>query len=126
MNDTTLLVIIALMVATALAISFMRLWFVTNYDANLGNKVKGLGLNFDKLRKEVRTHYAQSSTIIRPDANIQADVSNMTIEDVAEQLGFDKKELNNPLIRPLAEKLFEKFKSGQLNQDEQQEQLPDL
>ena len=41
------------------------------------------------------------------------DVANMTLEDAAEMIGIDAKDLNNPIIRPIAEKIFAKIKEGQ-------------
>lgn len=114
MEEITILVSIAIFMAGIFAMAGLRLWFITHQDVNMSKKVNGLCIDMGKVKKAVREGSMgvvgqQQSTTIAP---------NMTLEDVAEQLGFDKKELNNPLIRPLAEKLFEKFKSGQLNQEE--------
>jgi hypothetical protein len=39
------------------------------------------------------------------------NIDNLTLEQAAEMIGMDPKELNNPLVRPLAEKFFENIKS---------------
>lgn len=114
------LVIIVIFTAAAFVISFMRLWFVTHYDANLANKVKGLGLSFDKLRKEVRAQSEQSSSNPGPHTNIKAEdmanelsginLDNMSLEEAAESIGIDPEMLNNPLMRPMAEKIFQGIK----------------
>ena len=121
MEDTTILGIIALLAAIALVISFMRLWFVTNYDANLGNKVKGLSLSLGKVQKDLKAQLVQSSNDLRDmeaeETKLQLndlsslDLSNMTLEEAAESIGIDAEQLNNPLIRPMAEKIFEQIKA---------------
>jgi len=122
--ELILLAVIAIFVAAAFVFAFMRLWFVTHYDANLGNKVKGLSLSFDKLRKEVRALPEQFSNDIERVGNKEMaadlagfDLSNptldmwsMTLEEAAESIGIDPESLNNPLIRPMAEKIFQGIK----------------
>ena len=125
-TELVILAIIVIFTAAAFAISFMRLWFVTHYDADLGNIVKGLRMSFAILAKDVMAQYEQSSNDIRQDVNINAesmaeglsgiDLSNMSLEEAAESIGIDPEQLNNPLIRPMAEKIFqgirEKAKGG--------------
>lgn len=111
-----LLAVIVLFVAAALVFTFMRLWFVTNYDANLGNKVKGLSLSFAKLQKELRAQLVQSSNDLREMEVTETkqqlgdmaglNLDNMTLEEAAESIGIDPEQLNNPIIRPMAEKIF--------------------
>lgn len=118
--EVVLLVIIAIFVAAAFIFSFMRLWFVTHYDADLGNKVKGLRMSFAKLSKELKAQYDQSSNDLRETEEEETkmqlsdlaglDLTNMTLEDAAESIGIDPTQLNNPLIRPMAEKIFQQIK----------------
>ena len=115
-----LLAVIVLFVAAALVFTFMRLWFVTNYDANLGNKVKGLSLSFAKLQKELRAQLVQSSNDLREMEVTETkqqlgdmaglNLDNMTLEEAAESIGIDPEQLNNPIIRPMAEKIFQGIK----------------
>jgi len=119
--EIILLILIVIFVAAAFALSFLRLWFVTHYDADLGNKVKGLRMSFAKLTKDVKAQYEQSSNDLRDmevdDAKQQLgdlssiDLSNMTLEQAAESIGIDPEQLNNPLFRPMAEKVFEQIKA---------------
>ena len=44
------------------------------------------------------------------DINSIGDIQNMTLEQAAEFIGIDPKELNNPLVRPLAEKFLSNIK----------------
>ncbi len=121
MEDVIFLGIIVIFAASAFVLSFMRLWFVTNYDANLGNKVKGLGLSFAKLRKELQAQVEDSSNDLKATEVEYAkdqlndlssiDLSNMSLEEAAESIGIDPTMLNNPLVRPLAEKIFEGIKA---------------
>ena len=120
MDDIIILGVIAIFTAAAFVLSFMRLWFVTHYDANLGNKVKGISLDFAKLRKELRTQLEQSSrdlAAMEQEDKQQSldltnvDLSSMTLEEAAESMGIDPDQLNNPLIRPMAEKVFEQIKA---------------
>ena len=120
MEDATILGIIALLAAIALLMSFMRLWFVTNYDADLGNKVKGLRMSFAKLSKDLKAQYEESSNDlhnteardVEPDMSIidLKGLDDMTLEQAAESIGIDPEHLTNPLVRPLAEKIFEGIK----------------
>lgn len=122
MEEITILVAISVFMAGIFAMAGLRLWFITHQDVNMSKKVNGLCIDVGKIKKQLRdgsmgvVGQVQQTTISQ----------DMTLDDVAEQLGFDKKELNNPLIRPLAEKLFQKFKSGQLNQDETEPDIPML
>lgn len=128
MNDVIILGIIVIFAASAFVLSFMRLWFVTNYDANLGNKVKGLSMSFAKLQKNLKAQLAQSSNDLK-DTEVEyakdqlndlssLDLSNMTLEEAAESIGIDPSMLNNPLVRPLAEKIFEGIKAKSKGGDE--------
>jgi hypothetical protein len=121
MNDIEIfLAIIVIFTAASFVLSFMRLWFVTNYDADLGNKVKGLRMSFAKLTKDVKAQYKQSSNDLKEmeveEAKLQLDdlssldLSNMTLEQAAESIGIDAEQLNSPLIRPMAEKIFQQIK----------------
>lgn len=74
----------------------------------------------DKLARQVHGHITEISKLkgqlkqlsnqeVAAPANITADLSNLTIEQVAAEFGFEK-ELNNPIFRPIAEKIFAQIK----------------
>ena len=64
-----------------------------------------------------------SATEVSTNSQIPLITQDMTLDQVGEMLGIDPKELNNPIIRPLLEKIFDKFKSGEINPEQQQEQI---
>jgi len=96
--------------AGVFAMTGLRLWFVTHYDAQMGNKVKGLGLDVAKIKKALREGTVQTSNESRPNDILPTDMANMSLDSFVETLGFDAKELNNPIVRPIAEKIFNQIK----------------
>lgn len=60
---------------------------------------------------------------IKPSKSISdiGDIKNMSLDEVVEALGFDKEELNNPLVRPIIEKAFNKLKEGKASNVGQEE-----
>ena len=80
----------------------------------LANKVKGLRLSFDRLAKTVKETVEDSSNDIEQPSNVAdllGGVGDMTLEQAAESIGIDAEQLNNPIIRPIAEKLFAQIKA---------------
>lgn len=92
----------------AFLIAFM--FFSLKHERQLKSKLNGATIQISKLQSKLN----KSNTKADKSNTTNIDVTNMSLDDVAEMLGIDEKELNNPLIRPLIEKMFDRFKQGQL------------
>ena len=127
MDDINILVAIAMFMAGIFGMAGLRLWFITHQDVNMSKKVNGLSIDMGKLKKALKDGYTGVVTQTQGTVELPSGMENMTLEGFAESLGFDTKELNNPIVRPIAEKIFEqiKAKAGDTNNQEQG-QLPDL
>lgn len=114
MDDINILVAIAMFMAGIFGMAGLRLWFITHQDVNMSKKVNGLSIDMGKIKKRLNDGLMPVQT--QPQGNVAGniettmDVANMTLEDAAEMLGIDKNELNSPIFRPIAEKIFNSFK----------------
>lgn len=79
----------------------------------------------EKKLKKLEQSEAEAETIEQnigiPEA--LANIQNMTLEQAGEYIGIDSKDLNNPLVRPLAEKFFESIKQKMKQQNNNEEDV---
>lgn len=118
MNETTILVLILTFVASAFAMTVLRMYIVTHQDVKLGQRVNGLSIDVGKIKKQLRD--GLQPVVMQNPGNVEmpADVSNMSLEDAVEMFGLDAKDLNNPIVRPIAEKILEKIKAKSSQKDQ--------
>lgn len=109
MNETTILVSIAVVMAGTFAMAGLRLWFITHQDVNMSKKVNGLCIDVGKIKKQLRDSPTGVQTQNTSMAEIAGDAANMDINQFVEMMGFDPKELDNPIVGPLANKIFKQF-----------------
>lgn len=126
MDDINLLVAIAMFMAGIFGMAGLRLWFITHQDVNMSKKVNGLSIDMGKIKKLLKDGLTPVQTQTQGTIELPSGMENMTLEGFADTLGFDMKELNNPLVRPMAEKIFEHIKSKAGETDEHQTTLSDL
>lgn len=123
MDEIFYLVLIAMFMLGAFAMTVLRMWIVTHQDVKLGQRVNGLSIDVGKIKKQLRDGNAGVVKQLQQDMEIPMDMSSMTLESAAEMLGFDKKELSNPIFRPIAEKIFEAFKAKAVKPDNEESQI---
>jgi len=121
MNEITLLVGLAVLMGGVFAMAGLRLWFITHQDVNMSKKVNGLCIDVGKIKKQLREGSMNVQTQSASMADLAGDAANMDIGQFVEMMGFDPKELDNPIVRPLAEKIFKQFQSKGLGNQETNE-----
>jgi len=107
MDEYFLLILVVIFLVCIFAMVGLRMWWILHTDAAISRKVNGLSIDMGKVKKALR----ESLTPAVTQNTSMPDMSSMTLEDAAESIGIDASELNNPLIRPLAEKIFEGIKN---------------
>ena len=84
----------------------LLMWYKYKINERYKSKYKGalteLGKMKSKLNKSMNTPRGNAKGM---ENNVSA-LSSLTLEELMEQFGFDPKELNNPIVRPIAEKIF--------------------
>lgn len=84
----------------------LLMWYKYKINERYKSKYKGalteLGKMKSKLNKSMNT---PRGNVEGMENNVSA-LSSLTLEELMEQFGFDPKELNNPIVRPIAEKIF--------------------
>ena len=102
------------------------MWYMMRQDMKLGQRVNGLSIEMGKVKKALREGLTPATTQTQTDLNVPADMLNMTLEDAAEAIGFDKKELNNPIVRPIAQKIFDGIKAKAAAEQQDGEGKPEI
>jgi len=73
--------------------------------------------NLNRKIKELSQNIAPAN----PGLPSTLDYKDMSLDQVAEALGIEPGDLNNPLIRPFAEKMFNRLKQGNVKNEQQEE-----
>lgn len=107
MYEELIIPVIGMGLFSIFAMTGLRLWYILKQDEKTAKKVTGLIIKVSKLEGILK-----SGGAISPPSRTLPSMQDMSLEDVAESLGLDAKELNNPLVRPLAEKIFKKLQDG--------------
>jgi len=110
MQEFTILGIIVIFVAGAFAMEWFRMHYITQQDVNLSKKVNGLSIDMGKLKKAVRERENTVQSETREVIEMPVDIQNMSLNDVAGYLGIEAEVLNNPIVKPMAEKIFNQLK----------------
>jgi len=123
MTENFFLALIILIMAGLFGMTGLRMWYIMHQDTNLGKRVNGLSIDMGKIKKALRDGYTNVTQQTKNAIDVPADMLNMTLEDAAEAIGFSKAELNNPIVRPIAQKIFDgiKAKAADQSQDEGQD-----
>jgi len=120
MEDINILVAIAMFMAGIFGMAGLRLWFITHQDVNMSKKVNGLSIDMGKVKKALKDGYAGVQGEPLKLADVAKDAPNMDVAQFVEMLGFDAKELDNPIVAPLVEKVFKSIQGGMHKTDEKQ------
>lgn len=100
-----------MLLPTIVAIIGLKMWYSYKINERYKSKYKGalteLGKLKSKLSKSMTPPIGQDAS---PDGGF--DFNSMTLEQAMEAMGFDAKELENPIVRPIAEKIFDRLKQG--------------
>lgn len=117
LNENLILGLVGMGLLSIFGLTALKMWYNLHREAELMTKVRGLQTELGKIKTKLRqsqeniTQVTESAAITADDLGI-ANIQDMTLEQVAESLGFDATELNNPLVRPMAEKVFARLKAG--------------
>jgi len=128
MNDIFLvaLCLIVILVLGAFGFTVLRMVYTMRQDDKIAARVNGLSIDMGKVKKALKDGYTNVVGQSQENVTMPVGMENMSIEDAAEMLGFDKKELNNPIFRPIAEKIFEAFKAKAAAQQQDEECAPEI
>ena len=130
MIDTEMVLFYAIitMVILLLAIfgfTALKMYYQFKTREDLISKVKGNAIMLSKLKGDVKRIKEEGLEAEVVDLNtgnpLNLDFTNLTLEQAAETLGLDQKQLNNPIIRPIAEKIFNQIKNKQQQPEEPQD-----
>ena len=126
MQDIVILGLILIFVAAAFVMEWFRMHYTLSQDVNLHKKVNGLSIDMGMVKKALREGYTAVTQQTKGSIDVPGDVLNMSLEDAAEAIGFDKKDLNNPIVRPIAQKIFDGIKAKAAAQDQGEEGQPEI
>lgn len=105
------------MLPTIVAMLAILTWRSIKINEKYKHKYKGalteLGKARSKLNKSVQAQQGGTAEA----AGGGMDLTGMTLEQAMATFGFDAKELNNPIVRPIAEKIFDRLKQGNVQND---------
>jgi hypothetical protein len=93
----------------------LKIWYSLHKDDSIARKVHGLLTEVSKLKGVTKQLSAPQEAPDVPAGVVMPDITNMTLESFIQTMGFDAKELNNPIIKPLAEKMFTQMKTKMLS-----------
>jgi len=115
-----LILTIVICLSFGVAFTIIRMWYQLKKDLSIKKGVTYNKIELGKLKKQVR-ELTEGETFQELPAESSGipNLSNMTIEQAAESLGIPPDQLNNPLIRPLAEKIFNQIKAKQSQNPEE-------
>ena len=118
MNEIIILYLLALTLAGIFSMTALKMWYNLKIEGKLTVKVNGLLTEMGKLKSWKRDFMNGEMTMPESQGTQGAmpDLTNMTMEGAAEMLGLSKKEMSNPILKPIFEKVFNQLKSGQLAQ----------
>lgn len=126
MTENFFLAIALLIIAAIFGMTGLRMWYIMHQDTKLGQRVNGLSISVGKIQTQLKAGIAPAVTQTKGSVDVPVDMLNMTLEDAAESIGFSKAELNNPIVRPIAQKIFDGIKAkaaAEQSQDEGQEHV---
>jgi len=120
------LMAIILMLFAIFGMTGLKMWYNMQQDTNLGRKVNGLSIDMGKVKKALREGYTTAMPQTAGSFEVPGDVLNMSLEDAAEAIGFDKKDLNNPIVRPIAQKIFDGIKAKAAAEQQGNDGTPEI
>lgn len=117
MNITfeNILYIVVIILGFILGFYVVNVWLYLKKEHDIKKKVIGNSIALSKLKGELTKLHSSPEAV----TGSMPDFSNMTLEEAAEMLGIEPKQLNNPLIRPLAEKIFANLKAKTQNPEQE-------
>jgi hypothetical protein len=114
--DTTIIWLVGISITGIFGLTALKMWYNLQKEDWIARKVRGLLTEVSKMKGQIKE---LSNAEVSPETVNIPDLSNITsLDQAAELFGIDPKDLNNPLIRPMLEKVFERFKSGKINESE--------
>jgi len=120
-----LIIILVIIVVSSFGFMLLKMYWNLRNNEDMLRKVRGNIITIAKLKKELRElkqgDYEAETT--NHELGAMPDLSNLTLEQAVEYLGIDAKQLNNPIIRPLAEKIFNQLKERQQAGKENEQDL---
>jgi hypothetical protein len=106
--------IIGLVLVAVFGFMGLRMWFSLRQDEELKKTVVGNKIALSKIKGKLNK-IMDGELPAGNEQTLGLDLNNLTLEGAAEMIGIDPKELNNPIIRPLAEKIFNNLKNRNVN-----------
>ena len=114
MTENFILAIVILIMAAIFGMTGLKMWYVMHQDMNLSKKVNGLSIDMGKIKKALKDGLAPvvpQAGITQAGTEIANVTQDLTLDQFIETMGFDKDELNNPIVRPIAQKIFDQMKA---------------
>lgn len=125
MTENFFLAIALLVIAAIFGMTGLRMWYIMHQDTKLGQRVNGLSIDMGKIKKALRDGIAPATTqtnITQASTELANTTQDLTLDQFVETMGFDKKELNNPIVRPIAQQMFNAMKAKVSATDENGEE----
>jgi hypothetical protein len=128
-GETTILGLTALCMAGIFGMTALKMWYALRSSSKLESKVMHFGKKLAKITKvldEFLDEFSQdpgnfSQNVANPELMQQlSKMQNMTFDQAAEMFGISKKDRENPIMRPVLEKIYEQLSAGQTGQKEGQ------
>lgn len=114
MTENFILALVILILAAIFVMTGLKMWYVMHQDMNISKKVNGLSIDMGKIKKALKDGLASvvpQAGITQAGTEIANVTQDLTLDQFIEAMGFDAAELNNPIVRPIAEKMFNQMKA---------------
>lgn len=108
-----------MLLPTAVAIIGLMMWYSYGINERYKSKYKGALTELGKMKSKLNKSMSNIQNAPNTSGGGEGvlDFSDMTLEQAMETMGFDPKELNNPIVRPIAEKIFNRLKQGNVQNE---------
>lgn len=103
MQEQTIIQLIALGLFSVFGILVLRMWYTLKVNDAIARKVHGLITEVSKLKGAMK-HISSSEVL--PQLQVPANIAELSFEEAAKQFGLSEKDINNPIMRPLLEKIY--------------------
>jgi len=92
MNETTILILVGMGLATILCLSIIRVWYTMWTCTKLNNSLNSVRMQIGQVRSKSKTKM-----------DVKDDLGNMDLHQLAQLFGIDDEILDNPIIQGFLE-----------------------
>jgi hypothetical protein len=124
-GETTILGLTALCMVGIFGMTALKMWYALRSSSKLESKVLHFGKKLAKITDVLDDLSQDPGNFSQNVANTElmqqlSQMQNMTFDQAAEAFGISKKDRENPVMRPVLEKIYEQLIAGQTGQKEGQ------